>query len=192
MAYKKIRLLYADGDRETLAPILDQLNAKGVKFSEKAGQIVLAVLSANLYNDPEKTAALLNQLSASGQNILPLQLDKTPIPDAVMNALFASNIIPTADREPEQIAQRIIDALPAPKNHLPKFLIAGALVLVALIGLFLLPPRDVEEEKTADEPQISLPAGLTQEELENGNVKTGSVDPGLCDPAAVQCGGWYG
>ena len=167
MAYKKIRLLYADGDRETLAPILDQLNAKGVKFSEKAGQTVLAVLSANLYNDPEKTAALLNQLSASGQNILPLQLDKTPIPDAVMNALFASNIIPTAGREPEQIAQRIIDALPAPKNHLPKFLIAGALVLVALIGLFLLPPRDVEEEKTADEPQISLPAGLTQDELEN-------------------------
>ena len=165
MAYKKIRLLYADGDREMLAPILDQLNAKGVKFSEKAGQTVLAVLSANLYNDPEKTEALLNQLSASGQNILPLQLDKTPIPDAVMNALFASNIIPTAGREPEQIAQRIVDALPAPKNHLPKFFIAGALVLVALIGLLLLPHDDREEP--VDEPQVNLPDGLTQDELEN-------------------------
>lgn len=165
MAYKKIRLLYAEGDRETLAPILDQLKTKGVKFSEKAGQTVLAVLSSNLYADPEKTKALLDQLSAKGQNILPLQLDKTPIPDMIMNALFASNIIPTADREPEQIAQRIIDALPAPKNHLPKFFIAGALVLVALIGLFLL-PREVEEE-IVDEPQISLPAGLTQDELEN-------------------------
>lgn len=166
MAYKKIRLLYADGDRETLAPILDRLNAKGVKFSEKAGQTVLAVLSANLYADPEKTQALLNQLSAGGQNVLPLQLDKTPIPDVIMNALFASNIIPTAGRAPEQIAQRIIDALPAPKNHLPKIFIAGALVLVALIGILLL-PRDVAEEKNVEESQISIPAALAQEELEN-------------------------
>lgn len=165
MAHKKIRLLCAEGDREALVPILAQLNTKGVKFSEKAGQIVLAVLSANLYADPEKTQALLNQLSASGQNILPLQLDKAPIPDVIMNALFASNIIPAVDREPEQIAQRIIDALPTPKNPLPKIFIAGALVLAAFIGVLLLPRNDVEEP--VNEPQISLPAGLTQEELEN-------------------------
>lgn len=150
MAYRKIRLLYAEGDREALAPILEQLNAKGVKYSDKAGRIVLAVLSENLYASLEKTQELLNQLSASGQNILPLQLDKSPIPDVLMNALFASNIIPTADREPGQIAQRIVDALPAPKNHLPKIFIAGALVLVALIGLLLLPRGSGEAEPVAE------------------------------------------
>ena len=165
MAYKKIRLLYADGDREALEPILTQLNAKGVKFSENAGQIVLAVLSENLYADPEKTQMLLNQLGAGGQNLLPMQLDKAPIPDVIMNALFASNIISSADREPEQIAQRIIDALPVTKNPLPKFFIAGALVLAALIGIFLLPKNKGAE--AADQPQISIPAGLAEAELES-------------------------
>ena len=39
MAYKKIRLLYAAGDRDALEPILAQLHTKGVKCTEKAGGI---------------------------------------------------------------------------------------------------------------------------------------------------------
>lgn len=169
MAYKKIRLLCAEVDREALAPILAQLNSKGVKLTEKAGQTVLAVLSGNLYADPEKTKALLNQLSAGGQNILPLQLDQSPIPEEIMNALFATNVIPAVGREPELIAQRIVDALPVPKNPLPKFFIAGALVIAAVIGIFLWQSRagDVPEPEVQTESQIVLPAGLTQEELEN-------------------------
>ena len=169
MAYKKIRLLYAADDRDALEPILAQLHTKGVKCTEKAGGILLAVLSQNLYNDPEKTNALLNQLSTGARNILPLQLDSTPIPEAIMNALFATNVIPAVGREPELIAQRIIDALPAPKNPLPKFFIAGALVLAAIIGIFLWrgQTKDQPEPEVQTEPQAVIPLGLTEDELAN-------------------------
>ena len=123
-------------------PVLDALRAKGLRVSETGAaakdDIVLAALSENFCADAEKTEALLDLLAAGAENVLPLQLDAAPIPDAVKNALYARNIIPAAGRDPAQIADRIAAALPKKKSKLPLILTAAALVLLAaIVGVLL-------------------------------------------------------
>ena len=113
---KKLRLLYADEDREALQPILQALTARGLRISQTGDpgkrDVVLAVLSEKLYAEPQKTEALLSLVGAGAENVLPLQLDKTAIPEDLKKALYTRNIIPAAGRDPEQIAERIAGAVP--------------------------------------------------------------------------------
>ena len=173
MSKKVIHLLCSDADRAALQPVLDALQAKGLRVSGEApgkNDLVLAALSGSFYADDGKTGALLDLVAAGAENVLPVQLDAAPIPDAIKNALYARNIIPAAGRDAAHTAQRIVDALPKKKSRLPLILTASALVLVAVVGLLIWrakqPPTEepvpVMAETTAE---IYIPAGLTEEDL---------------------------
>ena len=171
---KKLRLLYADGDREALQPILQALTARGLRIAQTGDpgkrDVVLAVLSEKLYAEPQKTEALLSLVGAGAENVLPLQLDKTAIPEDLKKALYTRNIIPAAGRDPEQLAERIAGAVPPAPPILPWLLIAGALVLAAIVGLLLWRAKQPPEEPAPvmAEParaEYYIPEGWTKEDL---------------------------
>ena len=140
---KQIRLLCAEADRAALQPVLDALESKGLRVSEKApgkNDLVLAALSEAFCADAEKSEALLDLLAAGAEQILPLQLDGAPIPDAIRNALYARNIIPAARRDAAHTAQRILDAVPREKSRLPLILGAAGILLLAVVGLLIWRP----------------------------------------------------
>ena len=180
MSKKTIRILAAEADRERLDPILESLHAQGIRTEEsgKAGSgrdgSVLAVLSEAFYSDAEAVENLLGLLGQGVGNVLPLQLDETPIPDTVKNALYSRNIISASGREPAQIASRIISALPKKKNRLPLLLILlGILVLAAVGYLYWRSMEKPAEPAAATAPPTpeptevppELPMGLTMEDL---------------------------
>ena len=172
MSKKVIHLLCSDADRPALQPVLDALQAKGLRVSGEVPEkndLVLAVLSEAFYADNDKTDALLDLLAAGAENVLPLQLDGVPSPDAIKNALYARNIIPAAGRDAAHTAERIVDALPKRKSKLPLILTASALVLIAVVGLLIWRGMQKEEAvpvmaEVTPEP-IYIPAGLTEEDL---------------------------
>ncbi|MBR0355532.1 MAG: leucine-rich repeat domain-containing protein [Oscillospiraceae bacterium] len=169
---KQIRLLCAEADRAALQPVLDALESKGLRVSEKApgkNDLVLAALSEAFCADAEKSEALLDLLAAGAEQILPLQLDGAPIPDAIRNALYARNIILAARRDAAHTAQRILDAVPREKSRLPLILGAAGILLLAVVGLLIwranqAPP---EESEPVMAQEIVIPAGLTEEDLAN-------------------------
>ena len=173
-----LRVLSAEADKDALRPILDALKEKGLRISDaegslKKGEMLLAVLSGHFYADGEKQKTLLEALSAGAENVLPLKLDEAEIPEALMNALYARNIIMAADRDASLIAERILAAVPEKKSALPKVLIAGAAVLVALAGLWIWRSSAPEAEPiptpelTPEEEQVEIPVtlGLTEQDL---------------------------
>ena len=173
-----LRVLSAEADRDALRPILDALKEKGLRVSAaegslKKGEILLAALSGHFYADGEKQKTLLEVLSTGAENVLPLKLDETEIPETLMNALYARNIIMADGRDVGLIAERILAAVPEKKSALPKFLIAGAAVLAVLAGLLIWRNRAPQAEpKSAPEPTteeetvpIPVPLGLTEEDL---------------------------
>ena len=174
-----LRILCAETDREALQPILDALKVKGLKIADaesglKKEELLLAVLSEAFFSDEEKEKALLQTLSTGAENVLPLKLDESEIPDELMNALYARNIIMAADRSPELIAERVLSAIPEKKSDLPKVLIAGAAVLVVLAGLLVWRSASTRSEPVSTpEPEeqmeeiinVSVAFGLTEEDL---------------------------
>lgn len=170
MRKRTIRLLCSDADREALQELLRQLRARGLQVSQDASgknDVVLAALSGSFYEDREKTDTLLGLIGAGAENVLPLQLDAVPIPDTVKNALYARNIIPAAGRDTAHTAERIAAAVPNPPSILPKLLIAGAVVLAAIIGLLIWHSRDggPGPVETAPSDAIYIPEGWTEEDL---------------------------
>ena len=176
MNERSVKLLFAQPDKDKLAPILEALRAKGIKVSEgsSAGEeILLAALSENFYADSALTDALLAAVGKGGDKVLPLQLDNAPIPENIGNAIFARNIISAPGREAELVADRIIDALPAKKSRLPAAFIAGGAALLALVVFMIArsmqgtPAQEAAPaaEETQKEIAYPLPAGLTAEEL---------------------------
>ena len=154
-----LRLLCADADREALQPVLDALKEKGLRVSDaegslRKGELLLAVLSERFFADGEKQKTLLEALSAGAENVLPLKLDEAEIPEELMNALYARNIISASGRDAGLIAERVLSAIPEKKSALPKVLIAGAAVLVVLAG-FLLWRSSTPEAVTAP-PQMTV------------------------------------
>ena len=178
--YNQIKVLFTEADRETLEPVLEQLRARSLRIIEgsdsiQKGDVVLAALSENFYADSTQSDRLLSLIGSGAESILPLQLDAAAIPDTLKNALYARNIIPAAGREPGQIAERILSALPKKKNRLPLFLVLAAVVLALVAGMMFwrsssfIPveetPVPVPEEPEPKELSIAIPAGLTAEEL---------------------------
>ena len=116
-----LRVLSAEADRDALRPILDALKEKGLRVSAaegslKKGEILLAALSGHFYADGEKQKTLLEVLSTGAENVLPLKLDETEIPETLMNALYARNIIMADGRDAGLIAERILAAVPEKKS----------------------------------------------------------------------------
>ena len=173
--YKHIRVLSAPADREALSPVLEQLRAKGLRVSETEeapgkNDLVLAVLSRSFYADEALTHRLLGLVGAGAENLLPLRLDAEPVPEALMNALYARNIIPAQGRDAALLAERIVAALPQKKSRLPLLLTAGAVVLAAVAGLLIWRAAQPKEEPVpvmaeATPLPLNLPAGLTAEDL---------------------------
>ncbi len=170
---KKVRLLCEEKDREALRPVLEALAAKGLRVSEGGGapardDVVLAVLSESFYADSEKTDRLLSLVGSGAENVLPLQLDAMAVPDTLKNALYARNIISAAGRDPALIAERIAAALPEKKSGLPRLLVLGGIVLLAVVGILIW--RSVQGRESVDSgpeaTNVVLPAGLTMEDLE--------------------------
>ena len=150
MSKKVIHLLCSDADRAALQPVLDALKARGLRVSEETpgkNDLVLAALSEAFYADDGKTGALLDLVAAGAENVLPLQLDSAPIPDTIKNALYARNIIPASGRDAAHTAERIAAAIPDMPPVLPKLLIAGAVVLAAIIGLLIWRGAQKEEAR---------------------------------------------
>lgn len=165
-----LKVLAAPEDLEKLRGIFVQLRSSGVVISEETGKLgkkdmVLAVLSDRFYRNGELKAQLFDQLAAGAELLLPLNLEDAPIPDEIMNLLLARNIIMSAGRTDELLAQQILSAIPEKKNPLPKLLAAAVAVLVLLGGLFLWRALRPAETDPAVEAPIPNPLGITEEEL---------------------------
>ncbi len=171
---KHLQVLCSPADREALAPILEALGAKGLRptVTDQPGKddLILAVLSENLYADEALSKRVLDLVAAGAENVLPLRLDDQAVSEALMNALYARNIIPAGERDAALLAERIVAALPKKKSRLPMALIAGAVVLAALAGVLIWRSAQkkteavpVMEETTAEAPV--LPEGLTEADL---------------------------
>ena len=136
-----------------------------------AGRAARKALSEGFYADGGKTDALLDLVAAGAENLLPLQLDRAPIPDALKNALYARNIIPSAGRDAAHTAERILAALPKKKSRLPLILGGAGVVLLVLVGLLLwrsISPEDsaaLAAEEPPTEIGVPIPAGLTEADL---------------------------
>lgn len=173
---KKIRLLCADGDREAMASVVEQLGIKGLRVTELAEgankkELVLAVLSEKFYADKSLMEKLLGLIGSGTENILPLQLDSAEIPDVIKNPLYSRNIISVPGRDASLIAERIIAALPQKKSRLPVILSAAAVLILAIVGLLIWRGTQKPEEPAAPEEtepvrlSYALPEGITEEDL---------------------------
>ncbi len=172
------RLLFAECDREALAPIVDQLTERGFHVSgsgkkKEKNELVLAVLSERFYADDALKEKLLALIGSGAENLLPLQLDEAAIPDEIKNALYARNIVSASGRDAAQIAERIIAALPKRKRSLPRILAAAGILLLALIGFLVWrggrqSAEEIPVPVETEPPRIeyALPEGITAEDLE--------------------------
>ena len=168
-----IRLLAAPEDRDAIQGIVQQLRTRGMRIAAAGGNlrkkdVVIAVLSDRFYADEALRSQLFQQLAVGADTILPLKLGDSPIPEDIMNLLFSRNIIPVSGRDDAQVAERILDALPEKKSHLPLLLSVAAVVLLLLGGLFLwYSTREPEAEPVIGETEpVVYPWGITQEDLD--------------------------
>ena len=170
---KTVKLLFAEQDRAALQPLLDELRKKGLRCVALTGEarkndVVLAVLSEAFYADGAAVDKLLGLIAAEAENMLPLQLDGAPIPDALKNALYARNIIPTAGRDDAHTAERILSAIPPSPPVLPRALIAGGALLLALIVGALIwrsAQNKAVPSMASDLLETAVSYGLTEEDL---------------------------
>ena len=175
MTRSKCRILCAEADSDRLQPILDTLRSKGLKISgptEKPGrgETILAALSEDFYKDSALCESLLGLIGAGAENVLPLQLDRAPIPDTLKNALYSRNIIPASDRDDALIADRILAALPERKSRLPLLLSAAGVVLLAVIALLIV--RAVRNRTPGtEENRIVIPAALDLSEDDLASIR---------------------
>lgn len=168
-----IKLLAAPEDQERIRGLLDQLRKLGVRVSDTAGSLrkkdmVLAVLSEHFYDDEALKAQLFGQLAVGADTILPLNLGSCPIPEDIMNLLFARNIITASGRDDALLAERILSAIPEKKNHLSLILTVAAMVLLLIGGLFLWKSMQKPEEEPVivETDPVVYPWGITAEDLE--------------------------
>lgn len=170
---KTVKVLFTEKDREALQPVLEALRAKGLWVSEAAGELrkddtVLAALSEAFYADQAAEERLLGLIGSGAENVMPLQMDAAPMPEGLKNAIYSRNIIPGTARSPEQIAERVVAALPQKKSSLPKVLLIAGIALIAIVGLLIwraAQNKTAVPEAPADEITIPVALGLTEEEL---------------------------
>lgn len=172
---KNIKLLFSGKDNERLQPVLTALKSRGIRTSAAKETIrkrdfVLAVLSENFLADPALCGILLDLLAAGNENVLPLQMGSCDLPENLKNALYSKNILFSAERDPDLIAERIFAALPQKKNLLPYVLSIAGVILLAIIAVILWRSFNHEEQASEVIPvmdSIYIPEnlGLTEEDL---------------------------
>ena len=178
-----IKILAAPEDQEKLLGVFEHLRSSGVKISQKNDALekkdmVLVVLTERFYQDADLKERLFDQLAAGAENILPLNLEEAPVPEEIMNLLFARNIIMASGRTDEQVAERILSAIPEKKNPMPKILAAAVVVLAVLGGLFFWRSGNHQETAPAvsvEEP-VPNPLGITEEEVIKNIMLRDTVD----------------
>ena len=182
IAYRKKKLfpLFAEADKERVAPILDALRAKGFPIADesempkKSG--VMLLFTSERLNEAITLMETFFANDAKGVETVPINLDGSTPPELLKNALYSRNTIFAERYSVEELAQRIATAKPfeATKKPLPIILAFAAAALVIAGGIFLatklLPAKEtmLPESTPAPtaEPVIPSEAGLTAEDLE--------------------------
>lgn len=178
--------LYHESDRTKVLSVLEAMDGRGFAFCGaekqnishvKKALAILAFLSADFYADEAKQNEFFTAKD-SGVPLIPILLDDSPMPEIMMQAMYAKNSL-IASRYPtdKALAERILTAeafqnptvTPAQKKAsrtgLIGFCAAAAAVLVA--GTLLLIPKKASEQQVVeviDEKNI-LPFGLTEQDL---------------------------
>ena len=167
-----MKLVAAKEDQQRLRGILEKLRTQGVRISAASGPLkkkdmVLVVLSEHFYGDEALRAQLFDLLAMGADYILPLNLGDVPVPEDIMNLLFARNIITPSDRDDDQVAERILGAIPEKKRIMPLILSLAAVALVVAGGIFLWSTMKKPETEAvmAEQEPIPIPWGMTEEEL---------------------------
>ncbi|MBQ7278367.1 MAG: hypothetical protein IJR17_04100 [Clostridia bacterium] len=181
VAYRKKKLspLFAEADKERVAPILDALRAKGFEIADesemptKSG--VMLLFTSERLNEAITLMETFFANDAKGVETVPINLDGSTPPELLKNALYSRNTIFAERYSVEELAQRIATAKPfeATKKPLPIILAAAAAALVIAGGIFLatklLPAKETMLQKSTPaptaEPVIPSEAGLTAEDL---------------------------
>ena len=184
IAYRKKKLfpLFAEADKERVAPILDALRAKGFPIADesempkKSG--VMLLFTSERLNEAITLMETFFANDAKGVETVPINLDGSTPPELLKNALYSRNTIFAERYSVEELAQRIATAKPfeATKKPLPIILTAAAAALMIAGGIFLatklLPAKEtvaIEPESTPAPtavPVVPAQAGLTAEDLE--------------------------
>ena len=182
MTYRKKKLfpLYAEADKERVAPILDALRATGFSIADenetpnKRG--VMLLFTSERLNEAPALLETFFANDAKGVETVPINLDGSTPPELLKNALYSRNTIFAERYSVEELAQRIATAKPfeAAKKTLPIILAAAAGALVIAGGIFLavklLPAKETDASETAPAPTavpvVPAEAGLTAEDLE--------------------------
>lgn len=182
MTYRKKKLfpLYAEADKERVAPILDALRATGFSIADenetpnKRG--VMLLFTSERLNEAPALLETFFANDAKGVETVPVNLDGSTPPELLKNALYSRNTIFAERYSSDELAQRIATAKPfeAAKKTLPIILAAAAGALVIAGGIFLavklLPARETDASETAPAPTavpvVPAEAGLTAEDLE--------------------------
>ena len=181
-AYRKKKLfpLYAEADKERVAPILDALRATGFSIADenetpnKRG--VMLLFTSERLNEAPALLETFFANDAKGVETVPVNLDGSTPPELLKNALYSRNTIFAERYSSDELAQRIATAKPfeAAKKTLPIILAAAAGALVIAGGIFLavklLPAKETDASETAPAPTavpvVPAEAGLTAEDLE--------------------------
>lgn len=179
--------LYHEADRAKVLSVLEAMAGRGFAFCGvqkqhiayvKKALAVLAFLSADFYADEAKQNEFFTAKD-SGVPLIPILLDDTPMPEIMMQAMYAKNSL-IASRYPtdKALAERILTAeafqnptvtaaqKKASRMGLIGFCAAAAVVLAACT-LLLIPQKEPEQQviEVIEEKTI-LPFGLSEQDLQ--------------------------
>ena len=184
--------LYAAADQETIIPVLEALDAKGLNLSYqlnarvpkngiKRACAVIVFLSAHLIEDGRLEDSILYAKSMNVPLVC-VNLDHTPLNDSINRLLYTSNVIFAERYETsELLVERILTAESLINPKLTKaqivaarratlLLLAGALVIVVVAGLIIW--QRIEQMNQAEQTEQApadiaglLSSGMTEEDL---------------------------
>ena len=179
--------LYAAEDEAKILPVLGALKAKGFAVKAKGTEpekedAVLFFLSGNVKDDAPEIDALI-QCDAEKRTVIPVRLDGSKAPEVIESAILAKNAVFSERYTPEELAERISDALIKPSG-MPKkvrtgLILLSAVLLLAGIGIWFFrnaqkapESADIPLETVSPAPSAApsiapdLPAGIPSEDLD--------------------------
>ena len=178
---KRLEIMAVADDLKAVEPVLAELKKKKIRITDMGRRIkdmVLVVLSSNFYSDTDAVNSLLSLIAKEPDKVIPMQLDTTPVPSTIKNALYSRNIIPAADREPELVADRIDASIPPviPQGLLYLLIGGGVLLLIGCGVLVWLATRPKEPEPVINIEVVTTPTPEPEVD-ETIPVEIRNVDP---------------
>lgn len=179
--------LYAAEDETKISPVLSALKAKGFAVKMKGSEpekedAVLFFLSEHVREDAPEIDALI-QCDAEKRTVIPVRLDGSKPPAVIDSAILAKNAVFLERYTPDELAERIADALIRPSG-IPKkvrtaLILLSAVLLLSGIGIWFLrnagkapAAADIAAETASPVPSATpapaadLPVGIPAEDVE--------------------------